>query len=123
MNILPLQSLLQKKEIIIQYLLHLLTFKIHNEQKYFREIHRLDFEKDFKWQADDSDHHRACAEDGKWHYLVFYVPWGRQSRLTVGCNVFCLKTAVLANARLPKFISLPASACTEQIASTCTKAL
>ena len=36
------------------------------------EIHRLDFENDFKWQADDSDHHRVCVEGKFRRNLVFY---------------------------------------------------
>ena len=43
-------------------MLQSLTFKIHKQQKDFIEIHRLDFENDFKWQADDSDHHRVRVE-------------------------------------------------------------
>ena len=46
---------------------------------------------------------------------------GRQSRLMAWCGAFCLKIALLANARPSKLISLPAETCTEQIASTCTK--
>ena len=57
---------------MLQYLLHLLTLKIHNQQKHFMEIHRLDFENDFTWQADDSDHNRVCVEGKLWCNLVFY---------------------------------------------------
>ena len=70
----PESDLSYEKEFILQYLLHLLTFKIQKQQKDLRKIHRIDFENDFKWKADESDHHRVCAEDEKWHYLVFYVP-------------------------------------------------
>ena len=58
-----LSNLSYEKEITLQYLLHILTFKIHKQQKDFGEIHRLDFENDFKWKADESDHHRVCAQD------------------------------------------------------------
>ena len=44
-------------------MLHLLILKIHKQQKDFTEIHRLDFENDSKWQADDSDHHRVYVEE------------------------------------------------------------
>ena len=60
------------KKIFLQYLLHLLMFKIHKQQKDFTEIHRLDFGNNFKWQADDSDHHMVCVE-GKFRCnLVFH---------------------------------------------------
>ena len=32
---------------------------------------RLDFENDFKWEADDSDHHRVCVEEKFRHNQVF----------------------------------------------------
>ena len=47
----------------------------------------------------------------------------RQSRQMAGSDVFCLKIALLANARPPKLIRLPAGTCAEEIASTCTISL
>ena len=47
-------------------------FKIHKQQKDFTEIHRLDFGNNFKWEADDSDHHMVCVE-GKFRQVS--VPW------------------------------------------------
>ena len=47
---------------------------------------------------------------------------GRQSWQMAGSDVFCLKIALPANAR-PKLIRLPASTCTNQIASTCRRSL
>ena len=40
-----------------------------------------------------------------------------------GSDVFCLKIALLANARSPKLIRLPAGTCADEIASTCTNSL
>ena len=69
----------------LHVIFHVNSLQISHCYLSVRGIHRLDFEKKkhFKWQADDGDHHRICSEDGKWHYLIFYVPWPDQ------CNVPC----------------------------------
>ena len=49
------------------------------------EIHELDFEDDFKWQADDSAHHRVCVEGKFQRNLVFYGLG--ENHVELGCVV------------------------------------
>ena len=46
----------------IRYSLCLLAFKINKQQRDFSEIRLLVIQNAFKWPAEESDHHRVCAE-------------------------------------------------------------